>query len=118
MRTKITFVLIAFFAVLVLSSCSKDETNTVEITTYSMGFTAMSASGANYMGVIENAYKTALGVSTTSFEWPGGVNDDAVRAKCTIAEQALSGKVLNGTYTFEVSRGTVTVYTHTFTASK
>jgi hypothetical protein len=120
MKTKIKFFLAVLIAVLSLSSCSKSET-TDEFTTYSMGFTEMSVSGSisdNYMGVIESAYKTALGVTSTSFEWPGGVDDAAVKAKCTIAEQSLSGKVLNGTYTFQISRGTNMIYTHTFTASK
>ena len=116
-RTFAVTLITLLFTASFFTSCSDSDSND-GITTYSMGFSQVSTSDTNSIGVIEAAYKSALGVSTTTFEWPGGVNDDAVRTKCAVAEKTLSSTTISGSYTFQITRGTTTVYTHSFGSTK
>lgn len=92
------------FVTLQFTACSKDDD--VQTIYYSMGFSSMSASGLEFiteMGVIENAFKDALGVSDATFSLNGTVEecDAKVKAACEKAKGKLVDKVwsFDGKYT-------------------
>ena len=80
--------------------------------TYTYGFPEMSASHPNFieeMGKIENAFKSALGVTGKNFTKRGTVEecDKQVYEACEKACNSLKGEVWQGDYLFEV-RNTLT----------
>lgn len=105
-------------AAVLYSACHKDDDKDEVVPVYSYGITKSEIttvsttsdpaviSGADEMTTILNAYadafKSALGVSGTSFSYSGG--DDKVVAACKSAETALADKTFKGKYTLEVNR--------------
>ena len=93
------------------TACSDDEDADNEVT-YTYGFPEMSASHPNFieeMGKIENAFKSALGVTGKNFTKRGTVEecDKQVYEACEKACNSLKGEVWQGDYLFEV-RNTLT----------
>ena len=95
----------------IFTACSDDEDADNEVT-YTYGFPEMSASHPNFieeMGKIENAFKSALGVTGKNFTKRGTVEecDKQVYEACEKACNSLKGEVWQGDYLFEV-RNTLT----------
>ena len=90
----------------IFTACSDDEDADNEVT-YTYGFPEMSASHPNFieeMGKIENAFKSALGVTGKNFTKRGTVEecDKQVYEACEKACNSLKGEVWQGDYLFEV----------------
>ena len=88
------------------TACSDDEDADNEVT-YTYGFPEMSASHPNF--IVENAFKSALGVTGKNFTKRGTVEecDKQVYEACEKACNSLKGEVWQGDYLFEV-RNTLT----------
>lgn len=89
------------------TACSDDEDIENEVT-YTYGFAEMSASHPDFLeekGKIENAFKSALGITGSPFTKQGTVEecDKEVYAACEKACQSLKGEVWQGNYLFEVT---------------
>ena len=89
------------------TACSDDEDVENEVT-YTYGFTEMSASHPDFleeMGKIENAFKSALGTTGSTFAKRGTVEecDKQVYSACEKAYNSLKGEVWQGDYIFEVT---------------
>ena len=89
------------------TACSDDEDIENEVA-YTYGFTEMSASHPDFleeMGKIENAFKTALGTTKSSFTKRGTVEecDKEVCAACEKVFLSLQDEVWQGRYLFEVT---------------
>ena len=89
------------------TACSDDDDPMTEVT-YTYGFSSMSASHPDFleeMGKIENAFKSALGVTGTPFTKKGSVEecDKEVRETCRRAFNALKDERWQGDYTFHVT---------------
>ena len=90
----------------IFTACSDDDDADNEVT-YTYGFPEMSASHPNFieeMGKIENAFKSALGVTGKNFTKRGTVEecDKQVYEACEKACNSLKGEVWQGDYLFEV----------------
>ena len=104
------------------TACSDEDEPVAEVT-YSYGFSDMSASHPDFlseMSKIENAFKSALGITATPFTKSGAVEecDRQVHEACKKAFDSLKGEAWQGDYTFQVtnvSTGKV-VCTATFSA--
>ncbi|MFR5759015.1 MAG: hypothetical protein ACLUE2_14575 [Bacteroides cellulosilyticus] len=88
------------------TACSDDEDADNEVT-YTYGFPEMSASTPQLHrrdGKIENAFKSALGVTGKNFTKRGTVEecDKQVYEACEKACNSLKGEVWQGDYLFEV----------------
>ena len=89
------------------TACS-DEDDPVAEVTYSYGFSDMSASHPDFlaeMSKIENAFKSALGITATPFTKNGPVEecDRQVYEACQKAFDSLKGEAWQGDYTFQVT---------------
>lgn len=89
------------------TACSDDEDVENEVT-YTYGFAEMSASHPDFleeMGKIENAFKSALGITGSPFTKHGTVEecDKEVYAACEKAYRSLQGDAWQGDYIFEVT---------------
>ena len=103
------------------TSCGDDDEPNGTVM-YTMGFEEMSVTGTDLdfsdLSIIENAFKTALGVNNASFSINGKVNecDAKVKEACDKAVKALEGTAWKGYYVYvvtNVNTGSV-VFTHTF----
>lgn len=88
---------------------------------YSYGFSSMSSSSPEFlkeMTKITNAFKSALGVTSTPFTKDGKIDacDKEVKEACEKAYRTLANETWHGTYTFQVVNvnTTKTVYEITF----
>lgn len=101
-----------------LSACSNDDDveTTVE---YSMSFSKSTGSSAySEMGIIESAYKKALGVSSSRFTLNGTISscNSKVKEGCDQAVKSLEGRVFQGEHIFEVwnSNSNKLIHQHEF----
>ena len=123
MPTMLAVMAMTIFA-FTFTACS-DEDDPVAEVTYSYGFSDMSASHPDFlaeMSKIENAFKSALGITATPFTKNGPVEecDRQVYEACKKAFDSLKGEAWQGDYTFQVtnvSTGEV-VCTAIFSAGK
>lgn len=107
MSALLTMVLAEMFCAFTFTACSDDDNIENEVT-YTYGFAEMSASHPDFleeMGKIENAFKSALGTTGSSFTKRGTVEecDKEVYAACEKAYQSLQGDTWQGDYIFEVT---------------
>ena len=91
MSALLTMVLAEMFCAFTFTACSDDDNIENEVT-YTYGFAEMSASHPDFleeMGKIENAFKSALGTTGSSFTKRGTVEecDKEVYAACEKAYQ-------------------------------
>lgn len=89
-----------FTVTTVLTACSSDddELNTV----YVCGFEQLSTSDISEMSIVENAFYTALGITSSPFTYTGG--DAKVKEACEQAAATLSKHVFKGRYTYVVTK--------------
>lgn len=89
-----------FTVTTVLTACSSDddELNTV----YVCGFEQLSTSDISEMSIVENAFYTALGITSSPFTYTGG--DAKVKEACKQAAATLSKHVFKGRYTYVVTK--------------
>ena len=104
------------------TGCSDDDEPVTEVT-YTYGFSSMSASHPDFleeMNKIENAFKSALGITGKPFTKTGSVEecDKQVYEACQKAFDLLKGEAWQGDYIFQVTNvGTgKVVCTATFSA--
>jgi len=103
----LTIVFATLMAMVTFTACSDDEDIENEVT-YTYGFAEMSASHPDFLeekGKIENAFKSALGVTGKPFTKKGSVEecDKEVRETCRRAFNALKDERWQGDYTFHVT---------------
>lgn len=89
------------------TACSDDDDPMTEVT-YTYGFSNMSASHPDFleeMGKIENAFKSALGITGKPFTKKGSLEecDKEVYAASQKAYESLQDEVWQGDYLFEVT---------------
>ena len=89
------------------TGCSDDDEPVTEVT-YTYGFSSMSASHPDFlaeMNKIENAFKSALGITGKPFTKTGAVEecDKQVYEACQKAFDLLKGEAWQGDYTFQVT---------------
>lgn len=105
-----------------VSACSDDDEELVVL--YGMGVVETSMSNGSYeelnreIGIIENAYMSAIGVSDVSFSMKGSSSkcDKEVKAACEKAVSALQGQTFKGTYKFGVTNQNTgeQIHSHTY----
>ena len=105
MKTKkILFALFAMVCVMAasvtLTACgSDDEETNVE---YKLGFSSVKSSDPSEIAVIDNTFKSAIGVSTDTFTYPAG--EEKLKAACEQAAAQLANKAFSGEYTYTVDK--------------
>lgn len=113
---------LALMAVIIsfgVSACSDDDDEDT-IVSYSMGVENTNMADGSYeemkkeVGIIEGAYKSAIGVSDISFTKKGSVSecDKEVKAACDKAVSTLQGQSFKGTYTFTVTNNSTNKQIH------
>lgn len=103
--TLVTMLAVVIFSI-TFTACSDDEP--VTEVTYTYGFSSMSASHPDFlseMNKIENAFKTALGITGKPFTKKGTVEecDKDVYEACKKAFNSLKDETWQGNYEFKVS---------------
>lgn len=96
--------------VFTFSSCDDDNDDNTTIF-YKMGFssfdssTSSASSTLSEMKVINDAFKSALGVSDNSFKLTGKASscDKEVKAKCETAAKSLEDETFHSKFTFNVT---------------
>lgn len=106
MSALLTMMIVAVFA-LTFTACVDDDEPAAEVT-YTYGFSCMSASHPDFlseMNKIENAFKTALGITGKPFTKEGSVEecDKQVYDACKKAFDSLKDEAWQGNYTFQVT---------------
>jgi len=112
--------MLAMVLTFTFTSCSDDDDEPTEVY-YTYGIAKMSSSSLDFlqeMNKIMNAYKSALGVTSTPFTKDGKIDacDKEVKEACEKAYRTLANETWHGTYTFQVVNvnTTKTVYEMTF----
>lgn len=83
------------------ASCDNDDNETAGPYQYSMGYSKIESSEAlSETSTISNAFREALGVQGSTFQYN---NDAAVVAACKKAETTLNGMTFKGSYTFVIT---------------
>lgn len=123
---KLLSVLLVACMGLIFTSCSEDEEgSTSQI--YSWGFDSLHSSSMEFlsdMDKIENAFKSAMGVSESDTyiikEGSSDKCDKEIRTACDKAYKSLEGTAWHGNYTFTVNNVTTNtqIASYTFEASK
>lgn len=98
--------IVAVLCAATFTACEKTEDPTTYL--YEMGFPTFEAPSTDSraeMGVIENAFKSELGVSELVFKLDGSQKDcdKKVVAACERAEQSLAGKEWTSKFEFTVT---------------
>ena len=111
--------------VFTFSSCDDDNDDNTTIF-YKMGFSSFdsSTSSASYamedMQVIQDAFKSALGVSESSFKLTGKASscDKEVKAKCETAAKSLEDKTFHSKFTYDVTNENSNKVVYSFSNQK
>jgi hypothetical protein len=90
-----------FTVTTVLTACSSDDDEELN-TVYACGFDQLSTSDISELSIIENAFYTALGITSSPFTYTGG--DAKVKEACEQAAATLSKHVFKGRYTYVVTK--------------
>ena len=104
--TLVTMLAVVIFSI-TFTACSDDDEPVTEVT-YTYGFSSMSASHPDFlseMNKIENAFKTALGITGKPFTKKGTVEecDKDVYEACKKAFNSLKDETWQGNYEFKVT---------------
>ena len=102
----VTMLAVVIFSI-TFTACSDDDEPVTEVT-YTYGFSSMSASHPDFlseMNKIENAFKTALGITGKPFTKKGTVEecDKDVYEACKKAFNSLKDEAWQGSYEFKVT---------------
>ncbi|MBR5384398.1 MAG: hypothetical protein IK143_00800 [Bacteroidales bacterium] len=96
-----------------VSSCKDNKSSESAIYTY--GFDQLTTSDLSESVVIEETFKSEIGVSESPFTYTAG--DNKLKEACSRAATTLSTRVFSGSYTFVVTKVTasdnVTIYSWT-----
>ena len=104
MKTKkILFALFAMVCVMAasvtLTACGSDDDETN--VQYSLGFSYTDGT-YNEMTIIDDTFKSAIGVTSDSFTYPAG--EEKLKAACEQAAAQLANQAFTGKYTYVVSK--------------
>lgn len=104
---------------LMLSSCDKDEKSTTIYYTYGFSSISGGTTSLTEMSLIENTFKSNMGISNTPFSLTGTSSecDALVKEAGAKTTTALSGKTWKCTLVFDVTNSNTTKVVYTFSVT-